>query len=68
MIAIYLCKQEAPDADPKAILVQINLMGSQFFNSIIMKYQKIIKVLKNVQENNTEKVTNENDKEIPKER
>ena len=68
MIAIYLCKQEAPDADPKAILIQINLMGSQFFNSIIMKYQNIIKVLKNVQENNTEKVTNENDKEIPKER
>ena len=33
-----------------------------------MKYQKITKVPKKLQQNNLEKVTNENDKEIPKER
>ena len=33
-----------------------------------MKYQTITKVSKSLQENNSEKVTNENDKEIPKER
>ena len=33
-----------------------------------MEYQKITKVSKNSQQNNLEKVTNENDKEIPKER
>ena len=33
-----------------------------------MEYQKIIKVSKNSQKNNSETVTNENDKEIPKER
>ena len=33
-----------------------------------MKYQKITKVSKNSQQNNSETVTNENDKEIPKER
>ena len=33
-----------------------------------MEYQKITKVSKKLQENNSEKVTNENDKEIPKER
>ena len=32
-----------------------------------MKYQKITKVPKKLQQNNLEKVTNENDKEIPKE-
>ena len=32
-----------------------------------MKYQKITKVSKNSQQNNSEKITNENDKEIPKE-
>ena len=31
-----------------------------------MKYQKITKVSKNSQQNNSEKITNENDKEIPK--
>ena len=35
-------------------------------NSIIMEYEKITKVYKNSQ-NNSETVTNENDKEIPKE-
>ena len=38
------------------------------WNSIIMEYQKITKVSKNSQKNNSEVVTNENDKEIPKER
>ena len=33
-----------------------------------MEYQKITKVSKNVHQNNSETVTNENDKEIPKER
>ena len=33
-----------------------------------MEYQKITKVSKNSQQNNLEKDTNENDKEIPKER
>ena len=33
-----------------------------------MEYQKITKVSKKLQQNNSEKVTNENDKEIPKER
>ena len=33
-----------------------------------MEYQKITKVLKNSQQNNSEGVTNQNDKEIPKER
>ena len=33
-----------------------------------MEYQKITYVSKNLQQNNSEKVTNENDKEIPKER
>ena len=33
-----------------------------------MKHRKITKVLKNSQQNNSEKVTNENDKEIPKEK
>ena len=33
-----------------------------------MEYQKIIKVSKKLQQNNSEIVTNENDKEIPKER
>ena len=33
-----------------------------------MKHQKITKVPKKLQQNNLEKVTNENDKEIPKER
>ena len=33
-----------------------------------MKYQKITKVSKKSQQNNLEKITNENDKEIPKER
>ena len=32
-----------------------------------MKYKKIIKVSKNSQQNNSETVTNVNDKEIPKE-
>ena len=32
-----------------------------------MKYQKIIKASKNSQQNNSEKVTNENDKDITKE-
>ena len=32
-----------------------------------MKYQKIIKASKNSQQNNSEKVTNENDEDIPKE-
>ena len=32
-----------------------------------MEYQKITKVSKNSQQNNSETVTNENDKEIPKE-
>ena len=32
-----------------------------------MEYQKITKVSKKLQENNSEKVANENDKEIPKE-
>ena len=31
-----------------------------------MEYQKITKVSKNSQQNNSETVTNENDKEIPK--
>ena len=35
---------------------------------IIIEYQKITKVSKNSQQNNSETVTNENDKEIPKER
>ena len=34
----------------------------------IIGYQKIMKVSKNSQRNNPETVTNENDKEIPKER
>ena len=33
-----------------------------------MEYQKIKNVTKNLQQNNSEKVTNENDKEIAKER
>ena len=33
-----------------------------------MEYQKITKVFKNSQQNNSETVTNENDKKIPKER
>ena len=33
-----------------------------------MKYQKATKDLKNSQQNNSEQVANENDKEIPKER
>ena len=33
-----------------------------------MKYQKITKILKNSQQNNSETVTNQDDKEIPKER
>ena len=33
-----------------------------------MEYQKIIKVTKNPQQTNPETVTNENDKEMPKER
>ena len=33
-----------------------------------MKYQKMTKVSKNLQQNNSEKATNENDNEIPKER
>ena len=33
-----------------------------------MKYRNITKVFKNLEENNLEIVTNENDKEIPKER
>ena len=33
-----------------------------------MEYQKITKVSKKMQENNSETVINENDKEIPKER
>ena len=33
-----------------------------------MKYQKITRVSKNSKQNNSETVTNENDKEIPKER
>ena len=33
-----------------------------------MEYQKITKVSKNSQQNSSETVTNENDKEIPKER
>ena len=33
-----------------------------------MEYQKITKFSKNSQQSNSEKVTNENDKEIPKER
>ena len=37
-------------------------------NSIITEYQKIIKVSKSSQQNSSETVTNENDKEIPKER
>ena len=32
-----------------------------------MEYQKITKISKNAQQNNSETVTNENDKEIPKE-
>ena len=32
-----------------------------------MEYQKITKVSKNLQQDNSETVTNENDKEIPKE-
>ena len=36
-------------------------------NKIIMKYQKITKVSKNSQRNHSEKVTNENCKEIYKE-
>ena len=32
-----------------------------------MGYQKAIKVSKNSQENNLERITNENDREIPKE-
>ena len=32
-----------------------------------MKYQKITKISKNLPQNNSEKVTNENDKEILKE-
>ena len=32
-----------------------------------MEHQKIVKVSKNTQQNNLETVTNENDKEIPKE-
>ena len=37
-------------------------------NYIIMKYQKITKVWKNSQENNSETVTNQNDTEMHKER
>ena len=37
-------------------------------SSIITEYQKIIKVSKSSQQNSSETVTNENDKEIPKER
>ena len=33
-----------------------------------MEYQKFTKVSKKLHQNNSEKVTNENDKEIPKER
>ena len=33
-----------------------------------MEYQKIKNVTKNLQQNNSQKATNENDKEIPKER
>ena len=32
-----------------------------------MEYQKITKVSKNLQQDNSETITNENDKEIPKE-
>ena len=38
------------------------------WNSIIMKYQMITKVSKSSQQNNSETVTNNNDKEIRKER
>ena len=37
-------------------------------NSVIMEYQKITKVSKNLQKNNSETVRNDNDKEIPKKR
>ena len=33
-----------------------------------MEYQKITKVSKNLQQNNSKTITNENDKEVPKER
>ena len=33
-----------------------------------MEYQKVPKVFKNLQQNNSEKVENKSDKEIPKER
>ena len=33
-----------------------------------MEYQKIIKVSRNKQQNNSEKVTNKDDKEMPKEK
>ena len=33
-----------------------------------MEYQKLTKVSKNSQQNNSETITNDNDKEIPKER
>ena len=33
-----------------------------------MKYQKVTKVPKKLQQNNSKSVTNENDKEMPKER
>ena len=35
---------------------------------MIMEYSKITKISKNSQQNNSEAVANENDKEIPKER
>ena len=42
-------------------------MNLEKYNSIIREYQNITKVSKSSQENNSKTVTNENDKEIPKE-
>ena len=45
----------------------MELLMNSDWNSIIMEYQKTIKVWKTSRQNNSETVTNENDEEIPKE-
>ena len=45
----------------------VQLRDWTFANGIILKYQKITKIPKTSQQNNSETVTNENDKEIPQE-
>ena len=45
-----------------------NFLKNRYQNSIIMEYWKITTFSKKLEKNNSETVTNEPDKEIPKER